>query len=204
MIIASYTIGMKDFIPGVLRCSNYGSTGRSTFYHLCSGHRFHAFGKLVLYNFALEDRRLEDKLLPWCFQNKLHTLDLDVMFVTTRRLKGRSFMNWLMSKDTDRWKRHPSDGDGVNSSRRDSIQGSNVPGNRSGNDEPRAPGEIDNDESTISLIQLEGESFQLRLSGATRGWSDELLHVNIHLFRWAEATGDSESLVLRGLEAKET
>ncbi|KAE8139391.1 hypothetical protein BDV38DRAFT_281159 [Aspergillus pseudotamarii] len=151
------------------------------------GASFPCLRKLALSNFALEDCHLEDKLLPWCFETKLHTLDLDVMFVTTRRLTGRDVMNWLISKDVDRCKYPPSDSNSVNSSSRDSIQGGVVPDNHSGNDETRASGEMDNTEPTISSTELEGESFNLRLSGATWGWGSELLHVNIHLFRWAEA-----------------
>ncbi|KAE8420133.1 hypothetical protein BDV36DRAFT_293530 [Aspergillus pseudocaelatus] len=148
---------------------------------------FPCLRKLALSNFALEDRRLEDKLLPWYFETKLHTLDLDVTFVTTRRLTGRNIMNWLISKDINRCKHRPSDSDSVNSSSRERIQEGVVPDNLSGNDETRASGEIDNTEPTISFTELEGESFNLTLSGDTWGWGDELLHVNIHLFRWTEA-----------------
>ncbi|KAK6832111.1 hypothetical protein RU639_002557 [Aspergillus parasiticus] len=150
------------------------------------GASFPCLRKLVLNNFKLEDRRLKDELIPWCFGHKLHKLDLDVTFMTTRRLTGRNLMNWLMSKDIDRCKHHPNQNDGISPFSWDSVQ-EDVPDTCSGNNETRASGEIDNAESTVSLIQLEGESFELRLSGATWGWGDELLHVDIHLFRWVEA-----------------
>ncbi|KAE8329814.1 hypothetical protein BDV39DRAFT_202759 [Aspergillus sergii] len=156
MTIASYTIGMKDLIPGVLEVLELRIYSEAHFRSSMFGASFTFLQKLVLNNFKLEDRHLEDELIPWCFEHKLQNLDLDVTFMTTRRLTGRNLMNCLMSKNINRYKHHSDQNDSVSPSSWDTVQ-EGVPDTCSGNNETSAPGEIDNAESTISLIQLECE-----------------------------------------------
>ncbi|PYI00106.1 hypothetical protein BO71DRAFT_478954 [Aspergillus ellipticus CBS 707.79] len=62
--------------------------------------QFPVLRKLVLDNFSVTKKHLEDDLLPWCFKNKLQTLHLvESEFLTPARLTEMKFFHWLLAHD---------------------------------------------------------------------------------------------------------